>query len=266
MHTVNDQVRFDRSRLVAARTQFCKLSLERVSSRRCSSTTGLARCQFCLHTACKYHMFYIPALNGGGLACVHCRTIEIDNVRPCHCCNGHCLSSVLHCGGALRLITHSPSGKGIHDLPDGQAVTVRKFLDAQGWINQRLIWHQHVLHPDLLFTDYKASDTWSLAEFSFWHSFSAQNYILAAHCASIHSEYFGHDSMDLMLRDWLADIIDKRTQAIAVKNSWRHVKRSIFKKKRSSTCSTALIYESVTQPPLFDPPGIGAHGAGCPDC
>eukprot|EP00971_Amphidinium_carterae_P137627 2727667-Amphidinium_carterae.1 len=54
----------------------------------CSSTTGLARCQYCLHTACKYHMFYIPALNGGDLACVHCRTIEIDPVRPCQCYHG----------------------------------------------------------------------------------------------------------------------------------------------------------------------------------
>eukprot|EP00971_Amphidinium_carterae_P217350 4314958-Amphidinium_carterae.1 len=54
--------------------------------------------------------------------------------------------------------------------------------------------------------------------------------------------------------------IDKRNQAIAVKNSQRHVKRTIFKNKRSSTRSTALIYEAVTQPPLFDPPGITRRG------
>eukprot|EP00971_Amphidinium_carterae_P349330 6490965-Amphidinium_carterae.1 len=255
----------------------------------CSSTTGLARCQYCLHTACKYHMFYIPALNGGDLACVHCRTIEIDQLRPCRCGYGHCLSPVLHCGGALRLVLHSPAGKSIHDLVDDQVVTVRQFLDAQGWINERLIWHQHVLHPDLIFKDYKmdflvllvlpdtsntdemsvirpfrdcrASDTWSLAEFSFWHSYSAQNYVLAAHCTSIHTEYFGLDSMDFMLRDWLADIIDKRNIATAAKNSWRHVKRTIHKQKRqSSTCTTALVYESVIQPSLFDPPGISFRG------
>eukprot|EP00971_Amphidinium_carterae_P099294 1964112-Amphidinium_carterae.1 len=41
------------------------------------------------------------------------------------------------------------------DESQTRAVTVRQFLDAQGWINERLIWHQHVLHPDLLFKDYK---------------------------------------------------------------------------------------------------------------
>eukprot|EP00971_Amphidinium_carterae_P350814 6491755-Amphidinium_carterae.1 len=255
----------------------------------CSSTTGLARCQYCLHTACKYHMFYIPALNGGDLACVHCRTIEIDNVRPCQCCNGHCPSLVLHRGGDLRLVLHSPTSKSIHDLVADQEITVRQFLDAQGWINERLIWHQHVLHSDLLFSDYKldflvllvlpdtsntdemsvirpfrdcrASDSWSLAEFSFWHSYSAQNFVLAAHCTSIHTEYFGHNAMDFMLRDWLADIIDKRNISIAAKNSWKHVKRTIQKqKRRSSTCSTALVYEAVVQPSLFDPPGISLRG------
>eukprot|EP00971_Amphidinium_carterae_P044946 883781-Amphidinium_carterae.1 len=111
------------------------------------------------------------------------------------------------------------------------------------------------------YRDCRASDTWSLAEFSFWHSFLAQDYILTAHCTSIHSEYFGYDTMDVMLRDWLADIIDKRNIAVAAKNSWKHVKRTIHKqKRRSSTCSTALVYDSVTQPSLFDPPGIPLRG------
>eukprot|EP00971_Amphidinium_carterae_P312271 6206721-Amphidinium_carterae.1 len=67
--------------------------------------------------------------------------------------------------------------------------------------------------------------------------------------------------MDVMLRDWLADIIDKRNIAVAAKNSWKHVKRTILKqKRRSSTCSTALVYDSVTQPSLFDPPGIPLRG------
>eukprot|EP00971_Amphidinium_carterae_P160424 3180085-Amphidinium_carterae.1 len=254
----------------------------------CSSTTGLARCQYCLHTACKYHMFYIPALNGGDLACVHCRTIEIDGERPCQCCNGYCLSPVLHCGGALRIITHSPTGKAIHDIPECGALTAQRFMEIHDWTNVCLIWHHHVLHPDLLFADYKlsvlvlivlpncantddmteirpldqckASATWSFAEFSFWHSFSIQNFIMAAQHPPCQSEYYGHDSMEYAHRGWLADIVERRNQAIDMMSSWRNVKRRITKKRKSPTCSSTLIYDSVTQPPSITRPEVVLAG------
>eukprot|EP00971_Amphidinium_carterae_P317476 6311669-Amphidinium_carterae.1 len=81
----------------------------------------------------------------------------------------------------------------------------------------------------------KASATWSLAEFSFWHSLSIQTFITAAHHAPCQSEYYGHDTTEYAHRGWLADIVERRNQAIDMMATWRNVKRRISRKRKFPT-------------------------------
>eukprot|EP00971_Amphidinium_carterae_P349397 6490997-Amphidinium_carterae.2 len=172
-------------------------------------------------------------------------------------------------GGALTIITHSPSGRMVHDIADCGHLTVQGFVELHEWTNVSVIWRHHVLHSDLLFADYKldtlvllvmphcpitddmteirpldqckASATWSLAEFSFWHSLSIQTFIMGAHHTPCQSEYYGHDTTEYAHRGWLADIIDRRNQAIDMMSSWRNVKRRISRKRKYPTCSSTLM-------------------------
>eukprot|EP00971_Amphidinium_carterae_P045796 901058-Amphidinium_carterae.1 len=249
--------------------------------------------------------------------CAYCRAHARMGEEPCQRCNGRLLPPILHCGGtvgtipfvdielrapclgflrspillcggALRIITHSPSGRAIHDIAECGKLTVHGFVELHNWTNVAVLWQHHVLHPDVRFADYKldflvllmmpncpstddmteirpldqckASATWSLAEFSFWHSLSIQNYIKAVHQAPCQSEYYGHDTTEYAHRGWLADIVERRNQAIDMLSSWRNVKRRISRKRKFPTCSSTLIYETVTNPPSLTPSQMAMAG------
>eukprot|EP00971_Amphidinium_carterae_P106382 2107423-Amphidinium_carterae.1 len=243
--------------------------------------------------------------------CEYCQSYVRLGEGPCQRCNGRLLPPVIHCGGsldmgfvvgserqyrsailliggALSIITHSPSGRMVHDIAECGNLTVQGFVELHEWTNVSVIWQHHVLHRDLLFADYKlgflvllimphcpitddmteirpldqckASATWSLAEFSFWHSLSIQTFIMAAHHAPCQSEYYGHDSTEYAYRGWLADIIERRNLAIDMMSSWRNVKRRITRKRKFPTCSSTLIYESVTNPPSATPTELAMAG------
>eukprot|EP00971_Amphidinium_carterae_P117028 2317588-Amphidinium_carterae.1 len=110
--------------------------------------------------------------------CGYCRISLRLGEGPCQRCNGRLLPPVIHCGGssalevpcvlrcmpcssillgggALSIIAHSSSGREVHEIAECGSLTVQGFIDLHGWTNVSVIWRHHVLHPDLLFADYK---------------------------------------------------------------------------------------------------------------
>eukprot|EP00971_Amphidinium_carterae_P290595 5770176-Amphidinium_carterae.1 len=87
-----------------------------------------------------------------------------------------------------------------------------------------------------------------------------QSFLKAPHHAPCQSDYYGHDSTEYAHRCWLADIIDRRNQAIDMMSSWRNTRRRITRKRKFSTCSPTLIYETVTNPPSVTPTELAMAG------
>eukprot|EP00971_Amphidinium_carterae_P067466 1335996-Amphidinium_carterae.3 len=160
--------------------------------------------------------------------CVRCCTTEINGVRPCPCCDGDCpASGLLHCRGALRIVTHSTSGRAIHDISECGKLTPQRLLELHELTNVCLVWTSHVLHPDLLFAycelDYmvllvlrisftdnmtkirpldqcKASKSWTLTEFIFWDMAAVHLSALEPDTPS-YSAYDGRDNLELSHRN-----------------------------------------------------------------
>eukprot|EP00971_Amphidinium_carterae_P288133 5720271-Amphidinium_carterae.1 len=87
-----------------------------------------------------------------------------------------------------------------------------------------------------------------------------QTFLKAPHHAPCQSDYYGHDSSEYAHRCWLADIIDRRNQAIDMLSSWRNSRRRITRKRKFSTCCPTLIYETVTNPPSVTPTELAMAG------
>eukprot|EP00971_Amphidinium_carterae_P261648 5190917-Amphidinium_carterae.1 len=162
---------------------------------------------------------------GAVTGCEYCRISFSLGEGPCQRCSF---------GGALSIITHSSSGREIHNIADCGTLSVQGFLDLHGWTNVSVIWQHHVLHPDLLFADYKLG-FFVLLIMPHCPNTDDMTEILiilkAAHHAPCQSEYYGHNSIEYAHRGWLADIIDRRNQAIDMMSSWRNTRRRITRKR-----------------------------------